>query len=377
MIVANKKLKIVVGMLFLGTSTLINTASAEERVSIHGYGDTAMLRSTDNNYTGRYSGTKWDYNYISLNITAQIDEKTKIVAQLRSGSEVPNDMGAFINHNLTDNLTLRAGQIKAPIGIYNEIRDIKFLQQSVLAPLMYQDAAGTLPDSFKGIEAIYHMDLGAHRLTFDIYGGEPRGANTYVQIAPQNWFLVENVYGVRFTYKTPIGLKFSASHFQNDVLTATTALPTDPAPPPTKVDGSGTRKLSSASAEFRGNNLDIKLEYAIASQLEGYAIAGKGTSYYAQIGYSITEKITPFVRYDYISYNDKEVADPASLIKNNYYQKVKVIGFTYRLNNAVSLRMENHWNTGYAIPAYAQGGAIAINPKEDWNIFAMGANFIF
>jgi hypothetical protein len=354
------------GILAFALPALASAATLEERVSVHGYGDTGVIRAVDNNYTGNYGGYNWDYNYLSLNVTAQIDEKTKVVAQLRAGSEVASDMGAYVNYNMTDNLTARAGQIKAPVGIYNEIRDMKFLQLSVLSPLMYQDAAGTLPDSFKGIEMIYHLDMGAHRLTFDVYGGEPKGAYNYVQIQPNNWFLVENIYGGRLTYKTPVGLKFSLSAFQNDLLTATGATK----PSTTTVEGQGSRRLSSASADYRGNNFDVKVEYAIATQFVGTPLEQSGTSYYGQIGYTFAEKFTPFVRYDSISYNNDQPDNP------NYYQKVKVLGLTYKLNNGVSVRLENHWNTGYAIPSYAQNGVIA-NPKLDWNIFAAGVNFIF
>ncbi|HQS58159.1 MAG: hypothetical protein B7Y56_04340 [Gallionellales bacterium 35-53-114] len=356
------------GIVLLGVHSLTNAASIDEKVSVHGYGDTGVIRAVENNYTGRFSGTKWDYNYLSLNITGQIDEKTKVVAQLRSGSEVTSDMGAYVNYNATDNLTVRAGQMKAPVGIFNEIRDIKFLQLSALSPLMYQDAAGTLPESFKGGEVIYHLDMRKHRLTFDIYGGEPKGAYTYVMIQPNNWFMVQNIYGGRLTYKTPIGLKFSLSGFQNDLLTATGATQ----PLTTVVQGQGTRRLSSASVDYRSTSLDIKLEYAIASQFVGTPLEQNGTSYYAQAGYTFAEKFTPYARYDYVLYNNDLPEDP------RYYQKGRVLGLTYKLNHSVSMRMEKHWNTGYAIPSYAQGSNFSTaNAKVDWDIFAVGVNFIF
>jgi hypothetical protein len=368
--ITNKNFWSKAGFLALGMYAISNLALADDRVQVHGYGDTAVLRAPDNFYTSRSNGTKWNYNYLAINVTALIDEKTKVIAQLRAGSEVISEMGAYINYNATDNLTLRAGQMKAPVGIYNEIRDIKFLQQSVLSPLMYQDAANTLPESFKGFEGIYHFDMGAHRLSFDIYGGEPNGANTYVLIRPGNYFLVENIYGGRLTYKTPVGLRFSLSKFQSDVLNTTTT-PTAAVPLP-NATGSGTRSLSSATADYRGGNLDIKVEYAIASQFVNTPLEQNGTSYYGQVGYTIAEKYTPYFRYDYVLYDNNQSDAP------NYYQKVKVLGVTYKLNNNVSLRMENHWNTGYAIPAYAQGTNFdSATAKLDWNIFALGVNFIF
>lgn len=371
----NKNFATVVGILLLGLHSSVNAAAIDERVSVHGYGDTGYIRAVDNNYTNKPGGSNWDFNYLSVNFTAQVDEKTKIVAQIRQGSEITGDMGAYVNYNLTDSLTARAGQMKAPVGIFNEIRDIKFLQLSALTPLMYQDAVGILPDSFKGVEAIYHLDMGSHRLTFDIYGGEPKGANKYVEInplaAPGYFVMVQNIYGGRLTYKTPIGLKFSLSSFQNDLLSNGGASGI-PLPASTPNATSSVRRLSSASIDFRNYNFDIKMEIAMATDFPGTANENTGKSYYGQIGYTFAEKITPFVRYDYLIYNIQQDNNPGA------YQQTKVAGFSYRLNNNVSMRMENHWNHGYAIPANTQGAAFAtVSPKLDWNLFAMGVNFIF
>ncbi len=360
-----------VSIILFGMQAMAYAATNEDRVSLHGYGDTAVIRAVENNYTNRYNGTNWNYNYLSLNVTAQVDEKTKIVAQIRQGSEIIGDMGAYVNYNATDNLTARAGQMKAPVGIFNEIRDIKFLQLSVLTPLMYQDATGLLPDSFKGVEGIYHLDMGTHRLTFDIYGGEPKGSNEYANqglVAPSTYFyvLVQNIYGGRLTYRTPVGLKFSISSFQNDLLSVVSAT----APTSATTPNQGLRRLSSASIDYNKYNFDVKMEYAVMSQFEGTSSENKGKAYYGQMGYTFADKVTPYARYDYVLYSDTQVDNPS------FYQKAKVLGITYRLNSSISVRMENQWNTGYAIPSHGPN-FIASNAKEDWNIFAMGLNFIF
>lgn len=362
--VKNKNFTTGIGILLLGIHLSVNAAAIDDRVSVHGYGDTGFIRAIENNYTKRPSGNNWDYNYLSINFTAQVDEKTKIVAQIRQGSEITGDMGAYVNYNMTDNLTARAGQMKTPVGIFNEIRDIKFLQLSALEPLMYRDAAGTLPDSFKGVEAVYHLDMGSHRLTFDIYGGEPKGANNYAQIQPSYYLMVQNIYGGRLTYKTPIGLKFSLSSFQNDLLSTTTSPASNPV--------EGYRKLSSASIDYRNYNFDIKIEYAVASQFQNTPSEVSGKAYYGQAGYTFADKVTPYVRYDYLLYDNNQVDNPL------YYQQAKVFGFTYKLNNNVSMRMENQWNHGYAIPANVQGASFnSAAAKLDWNLFAMGINFLF
>ena len=111
------------------------------------------------------------------------------------------------------------------------------------------------------------------------------------------------------------------------------------------------------------------MEYAVAS-----AFNHSGTAYYAQAGYTFAEKVTPYIRYDHLLYDNDKADVPT------YYQHSTVFGISYRLNANVSMRMENHWNHGYAIPSTVQGVNFPTNvpnPKLDWNIFAMGLNFIF
>ena len=357
-----KKIAIIAGALQIGMHAfMVNAAGIDDRVSVHGFGDTGYIRAVENNYTNKVSGSNWDYNYLSVNFTAQVDEKTKIVAEIRGGSEITSDSGAYVNYNLTDNLTARAGQMKAPIGIYNEIRDVKFLQLSTLEPLMYRDSAGTLPASFKGIGGIYHLDMGTHRLSFDIYGGEPKGSNISTA-TPIGYMLTKNIYGGRVTYKTPIGLRLSVSSFQNDTLLSQT---TNAATDPNALQG--PKKLSSLSLNYLSNNFDIKMEYAVAS-----AFDHSGTAYYAQAGYTFAGKFTPYIRYDRLLYDNDKAEDPT------FYQHSSVLGITYLLNRSVSLRVENHWNHGYAIPSTVQGTNFKnATAKLDWNIFAMGLNFIF
>ena len=128
----NINISATVWIMILGMHTLANATSVDERVSVRGYGDTGFISAIDNNYTKRPSGYNWDFNYLSVNFAARVDEKTKIVAQIRQGSEITGDMGAYVNYIVTDSLTARAGQIKTPVGIFNEIRDIKFLQLSLI-----------------------------------------------------------------------------------------------------------------------------------------------------------------------------------------------------------------------------------------------------
>jgi hypothetical protein len=365
MIFKNKKFAVISGLLLVGALPTLHAAPEYGTVSVHGYGHSGYVQSKENSYTGRESGESWDYNYLAVIFSAIIDERTKIVAQIRSGTEITPDSGAYVQHNLTDSFTLRAGQMKAPIGLYNEIRDIKLLQLSTLEPLMYRDSAGTLPDSLRGVSTTYHYDISKHRVSFDVYGGEPVGSNQFAT----NGVNQKNIYGGRIIYKTPIGLKVAASYFENQSNFSPAIAQGAPVTAPGAIILEDIKTLSIFSVSYLSNRIDFKTEYA-----EATAFGISGRAYYTQLGVTFAEKFTPFIRYDGLVYAEAFQNDP------RFYQYSSVLGINYKLNHSVGLRMENHWNRGYAIvPAtsFGQLNPAAGTPLEESRIFAMSVNFIF
>ena len=351
----------VVATLLLVVHASAFAALGDDRISVTGYGDAGYIKALENKYVKRENGSTWDYNYLALIFTGKIDDQTKVVARIHNGTEgaETSSNGAYINHNTSTNLTLRAGQMKVPIGIYNEIRDIKFLQLSTLEPLMYREPTDTLPASYQGISAFYHIDMGTHRVTLDFYTGEPVGSHVY----DAEGIFVKDIYGARATYKTPFDVKFSLSQYQNDIKFAQQ---TTPALLPTAVATSeGVRRVTVVSVDYAGKNWDFEAELLNASEFDK-----QGRSYYAQMAYTFGGNITPYIRYDYFNYDIKTDLVPTD------YQTSKSLGFSYKLNHSVSLRMENHWNQGYATAKPATP-ADALLAKVDWTIFTMDVSFIF
>ncbi len=68
----------------------------------------------------------------------------------------------------------------------------------------------------------------------------------------------------------------------------------------------------------------------------------KSRTAYAQAGYAITEQWKPFVRYDTVRIGDGSTPETS--------QKTLSLGLTYKLNDSVALRIEDHMNRGYALP---------------------------
>lgn len=351
---SKRRLAKAIGMAFLavGVQSAAHAVDVGDRLEIHGYGHQGYLQSRDNTYLKADNKGTWDYNALALVFTAKIDDKSKVWAQLHSTSEQTRLDWAYVDFQLTGNLTGRAGQIKMPFGLYNEIRDIKFLQLSTLEPMLYQKASEMIDESFRGISAIYDHSVGSGSLSWDAYlGQETDWEGTGAETGRKFRLIV----GGRATYKPPLeGLKFMASAYNSKV--------EDTAPLPL---ANGNKKAWALSADYTNNNFDVKAEYGKKKFFNE-----ESKTYYVQAGYTFAEKWTPFVRYDYITTDVAEKTDPA------HYQKAKVLGLNYKINNNIAVRLENHWNKGYALPV-ASKEVTAGAGKTDWNMFVASINFIF
>jgi len=110
-------------------------------IDVHGFVSQGYIESDDNNYLANNSsdGT-FGFNEIGINFSKQLTDKLRIGLQIFS-----HDMGAignneieldwaFADYRWKDWLGLRVGRIKAPHGLYNEIRDMDMLRTSIFLP---------------------------------------------------------------------------------------------------------------------------------------------------------------------------------------------------------------------------------------------------
>ena len=350
-----RRLAKTIGMAFLAVGVQ-SAVYAADQLEIHGYGHQGYLQTTDNTYLGADTNGTWDYNALALVFTAKIDDKSKVWAQLHNTSKTTRLDWVFLDFQVNNNLVARVGQIKMPFGLYNEIRDIEFLHLSTLNQALYSEAAEIAHEAYRGAAIVYDHDFGGGRLSWDAYLGEV--AENNLLVTTKNRRLV----GGRVTYKTPVdGLRFMASAYSNKLDDTVAAK-------------QGTKEAWLLSADYTNNNWDLKAEYAnMDNSLEGKS----SKSYYAQAGYTFAEKWTPFVRYDYITTDKTQSADPS------YYQKTTSLGVGYKINNSAILRVENNWNSGYALPVAStltgqSAPEVAAGAgKTDWNMFAASISFIF
>jgi len=316
-------------------------------VEIHGYGHQGFLVSNENEYLDAGDEGTWNYTSMAIVFSSKVEDNTTVWIQLYGEDEVGIDW-VFVDYRFNNNLSVQLGQVKLPMGFYNETRDARFLQLSTLLPAMYRTEAELIHEAYRGIRAIYDLELGgAGSISFEPIGG---------QLLDESMGHKQGqMFGGRITYQAPLeGLSLAGastfSKIEMDMMGNTMK---------------GDMKMWYGGVEYVNYGFDLKSEYVWMKMFDE-----THSSYYAQAGYTFFDKLTPFVRYDYNSTDDDQSSDPS------YYQKCASVGVGYKINYNVSLKAEYHISDGYAMPV-ASGEVNAGAGEDNWNMFVASINFIF
>ena len=139
-----------------------------EPVDIHGFISQGYLYSTNNNWLGASENGTWQFNELGLNFTSMLTDRLRIGMQFfaRDVGVIGNDEitvdWAYADFHVKDWFGIRAGQMKNPQGLYNELRDIDFLRNSVFIPQpVYNEAARDAFMQTKGIGIYGNIDARA------------------------------------------------------------------------------------------------------------------------------------------------------------------------------------------------------------------------
>ena len=346
-------------------------------VQIHGYGNQDFIMTNKTNYFDAEEGT-WNVNQMALVFTANVTDDTTIWSKVFASSEKTTMEWLYVNKKLGSGFDARVGQMKLPIGIFNLIRDNRFLHLTETNPSMYSEDVDVVHENFRGVGVEYNHDW----LTVEVFGGSPEleeesggttstlnGGNVITEISTETE--VRNLIGGRVKLQTPLSglsIMFSASQFDEERETNQNvldlALGTSTLTSTTEI---GKEKLWIASMEYVKNDLELRAEYARKN-----AADEKIQSYYGEIGYLLFGKLKPYVRYDFITTD----VHNKSLAAN--HQTDTTVGIGYQINEYVKIKAENHFINGYAL-VLARGDADPDDPAlaERWNMFVAGVNFMF
>jgi|SRR5580692_7293042 hypothetical protein len=239
-------------------------------VEVHAFVSQGFILSANNNYLA--DDTKhgsFAFSEIGINFTKNVTDKLRVGLQLfaqylgPTGSYTPQADWFYLDYRWKDWLGFRAGRVKIPFGLYNEINDIDSARVPVLLPQSVYPVENTnylLAQT--GAELYGYLkshDAGA--LEYRAYGGT---ILVDTLIPPGSPYQVDDlnvpyVLGGRLLWETPLeGLRVAGS-IQTLRLNATltpSSMPTMPVTVEAPVE------LWVASAEYAAHELLLAAEYS-------------------------------------------------------------------------------------------------------------------
>jgi hypothetical protein len=151
-------------------------------VSFHGFASQGLLYSTEYNYLGDSSHGSFRFTEAGLNVSLNPLPRTHFAAQAFTYDVGPaGDYDVVLDYALAeytfnDYFGVRAGRIRRPEGIYNDIQDVDLARTSVLLPQgMYNARWRDFYVSLDGGEIFGTIPLNkAGSLSYELYDGLQR-----------------------------------------------------------------------------------------------------------------------------------------------------------------------------------------------------------
>lgn len=203
-------------------------------VRIHGFGGWAVAQSDEGEYLGAAEDREYDQRSFALNVTAQPSDRLSIIAQVFWGP-LTNDSEsidttldyAFAEWTFSDALALRAGVVKQPFGIYNEIFEVGTVRPFFDLPQSIYGPMELVGKSYQGLGLTGRRTLGDGdwEVQYDLYAGEVdlatfelgfevEGADELVETGEEK---LKDLVGGRLVLHTPVdGLSVGISAYSAD-----------------------------------------------------------------------------------------------------------------------------------------------------------------
>ena len=321
--------------ILMNTAFLPNIGYTEllDKVSVHGFG--SWLYGQTNNDNEHFLG-KWDsdgnaqYVDLSLNIRAEISDNLTAYIQpafeeIGGNREVGVDY-AFAEWYVNDLLTFRAGKIKAPLMLLNEIHDVGTVRPFFLLPVGVYSNSTAENYQGAGITGVYSPDFESDwQLSYDIFGGltdldettKGRGADkTTIRT------IVDEMLGARFFIQPPIeGLRFGVSAYMGkEERSKTRSKGRDK-------ESLGDTYVVGGSIEYLADQWEFRGEYLQKKDTPNDSSSDKSDTFYLEAAYRFTEHWQVAGRYEVLDYpgNDSKSESKEFSLGLNYWIRPNLV----------------------------------------------------
>jgi opacity protein-like surface antigen len=333
----------------------VPTAQAQiPGVEIHGFGGWAYGNTDGNRYTIGTADGEYRNGGFTLNITASPTERLRLIGQLSTALEADDETEAeidyaFVEWAFSDALRFRAGRIKQPIGLYNEIFDVGTLRPFFTLPQSVYGPNGISTKGYNGVGLTGTRYLrGNWGLQYDAYLGQIDGelvapgllfggAETFTDRVTRD-FDVRDLLGFRLNALAPkAGLLFGLSAYVGDQSQQVTA------------DDADTRLVLGTHAEYLGEKWWLRGEY-LHYGIDRYSEDGA----YAEVAYKVTDHWQVAGRYDWWDFDITNFRFPpqTTFLNQTLAHREASLGLNYwfHANAVIKLAVQHVADNRFAFP---------------------------
>jgi len=193
-----------------------------EPIQVHGFVSQGFIKTNANNYLAESTRGSFEFTEVGLNFSKELTDRLRVGVQLFARRLGPLDGfdanfdWFYLDYRWADWLGIRAGRVKLPFGLYNEINDIDSARVPILLPQsIYPTANRDFLLAQTGGEIYGRVSLAsAGALEYRAYGGtlflrSTTPPNSPYQIGKLN---APYVVGGRILWETPLeGLRVGGS----------------------------------------------------------------------------------------------------------------------------------------------------------------------
>ncbi len=378
-------------------ATSVMAYSVTDEFQIHGFLTQGFYHSSDNNFYGDSDdGISPGLTEIGLNFSYQAFDQLSFTAQglyrragnLDRGSVRLDHAVADLNllHYENGHIGFRGGRIKIPFGLYNETRDVAFLNPSIIIPQgLYFDRSRSLLVSADGgsLYAEHRSPLGDFLFKFN--AGMPVGDHEELKSSilrgfGRGSFTAEPAFATQLSYEWNAGQVILAVSYMDFTVIYNPTVDDALSPGKTEI------KPLLFSAQYNAELYSITAEYGIRENIfKGFGVSlpnrrSYTESWYIQGSYRVLSELELVLRYDTLSMNVDDRGgngfERLGLPKHMGYAKDWMVGFRWDITSTLMVRAEYHRIHGTAWLPQADNPDRSLT-RQDWDLYALQFSFHF
>jgi hypothetical protein len=352
---------------------------------VHGFASQGFLLTTGNDYLVEDSTDgSFQLSEVGINYSRDLTDKLRFGLQLfaqnfgQAGSYTPQVDWFYLDYRWRDWLGLRAGRLKLPYGVFNEVNDIDSARVPVLLPQsVYPQQARTFLFAYTGGELYgFARSPVAGAIEYRLYGGtvhiDPRLV-VPVGTPAQLTFNVPYTFGGRLTWETPLpGLRVGGTYLQLH-LDSQVFLPMMAAP--LLIENDSYTWLVSLEYAFRAFNAVAEYGQGHSDQrsvIPGNTLEVTGDGGYVMFSYVVAPWFQPALYYS-LKFNDVNVRDG---LENKQHDLSLTLRFD--INRFWLVKLEGHYMAGTAgLVNPLRFGPPPANPERHWGVFLIKTTAFF